>query len=210
MLRKTMFSKHRSHLNLALSATLLLSLLNHCASSKVQLASTPRETQVYVTGTNGGTPILLGKTPLNLESQQILSLAKVTGPVQFEFRKEGYTPFKIFVTDITSSDITLNPELARVGGIEDLDVVNRVVDELFEAQRLARVGRYDEALERVKFVQKETPQLSAAFEIEGAIYYLKKDFKRSLDAYRTAEKRNPKAAEATQMKKLIEREIAGK
>ncbi len=191
-------------------APLAMIFLNHCASSKVQLSSTPKETQVYVAGPGATSPVLLGKTPLNLQSEQVLALAKATGPMQFEFRKDGYTPFKVIVTDITTSDITLNPELTRTSGIEDLDVVNKVVDELFEAQRLARIGRYDEALEKIKAIQKETPQVAAAFEMEGAIYYLKKDLKRSLDAYRTAEKRNPKNGETTQMKKLIEREIAGK
>ena len=77
------------------------------------------------------------------------------------------------------------------------------MDRIFEAQRLVRASRLDDALKLIEAVQKDAPELSAVYEIEGGIYYLQKKPQESLDSYQTSIRFNPKNMEAIRMRNYL-------
>jgi len=149
----------------------------------------------------------VGTTPISVSSSELSEKAGASGPVSVEYRSVGYVSQRAVITDFSNSDVTLSLELATQADAQEQERANRLIDMLFEAQRLARNGRSDEALSRVKEVQKEAPYVAAAYEIEAGIYLIQKKVNESLDAYRKAAKLNPKSLEIANMRQQIEKMI---
>lgn len=170
----------------------------------LNLQSNPPKAQVYAAPLGGGTPKLLGETPLTVPVPSVQRDYGGSGPVILEFRRNGYLSSKTIITDLSAGDITVNLELQATTGLEDAERLNSVVDSVFEGQRLARVGRADEALARLKQVESQAPQLAATYELEGGILYLQKKYREALDAYSLAVKFNPKAQESIRMRNMLE------
>jgi tetratricopeptide (TPR) repeat protein len=147
---------------------------------------------------------LIGETPLKLSSDELSEIYGGTGPVSLEFKKDGFSAVKTIITDIAASDLTLNMDLVPSSGLEDVIRLNSIMDSLFESQRLARVGRGEDALIRLKSVEKEAPHLAAIYEIEGGIYYLQKKYKNALDAYSLAASYNPKNPDVMRMRNYLQ------
>lgn len=179
-------------------------VLAGCATSRVSMDSTPTGAEVYVLPLGDGKPLMIGSTPLTARSAELLRQSGGAGPVMVEFRKRGYKPVKALITDLARLDLTLKMELPVSDGLEDLDQVNALIDSIFEAQRLALSGRFDDALALIKRAEKDAPQIAAAYEIEGGIYFLQKKLPEALDAYRVAAKYNPKNPETIRMRNLLE------
>jgi tetratricopeptide (TPR) repeat protein len=146
----------------------------------------------------------IGSTPLVISSSEVQAKIGSSGPVIIELRKDGYRDLRFLVTDLAPVDLSISSELQRATGLEDVEKLNAVVDALFEAQRLTRAGRLEDALKEVRFVQKEAPQISASYEIEGGVYYLQKKLPQAFDAYSTAVKQNPRNAEAARMRNYLQ------
>jgi tetratricopeptide (TPR) repeat protein len=92
--------------------------------------------------------------------------------------------------------------------LEMVQSLNDAIDLMFEGQRLARAGRFTEALQRLKQVQSQHPQLAAPYELEGGIYYVRKKYKEAIDAYTSATRIHPRNPEATRMRDLLEEQLA--
>jgi hypothetical protein len=184
-------------------------LLAGCASTSINLTSTPTQSEVYVQPLGRGTPRKAGVTPLKASASELVPETGGAGPVWIELRKDGFNPVRTLVTDLSATDLTLAQELTPLSGLEDQDRMNVLIDRIFEAQRLAMIGRFPEALEQLKKVQGDAPQVAATYELEGGIYFLQKKFKESLDSYRTAAKYNPKNPETIRMRNLLEARLLG-
>ena len=178
-----------------------------CAGATSTMESSPTGAQVYAMSLGGGTPKLIGDTPLVMTGSDLKVAQEGVGPVVLEYRKEGYIPSRMVVTDVSSMELTLAMELQPSTGLEQPDKLNALFDAVFEGQRLARAGRYPDAIEKLKASQKEAPMLSASFELEGAVLYLQKKFKESLDAYTVATKLNPRNGEAIRMRNRLEAQL---
>ena len=87
---------------------------------------------------------------------------------------------------------------------QEYEKFNHAVDDLFEAQRLVRVQRQEEALVVLRNLRNQTPDLSAIYEIEGGIYFLQKKYTDALDSYRLALKYNSKGIDALKMQIVLE------
>jgi tetratricopeptide (TPR) repeat protein len=199
------------HLYRKKSVAAALALLSAaCATSSVTLTSSPPKAEIYVAPLGAGKPKLIGETPLTMRADELQKEYGGSGPVYIEFRKNGYTPAKTVVTELASVDLTVSAELDATSGLEDLERLNLVVDDIFEAQRLARGGRYDDALTRVKSVEKLAPMLAASYELEGGIYYLQKKYKDALDSYTLAAKYNPRNSESVRMRNMLETTLGAK
>lgn len=175
-----------------------------CATASIGLDSVPNQAEVYAQPLGGGEPALLGKTPLNLRAPEILKQTGGSGPVLLEFRKNGYNAHRAVITDLSPVDLNLKVALLPMSGLEDQDRMNQLIDTVFEAQRLALSGRFEDATAQVKRVQKEAPQMAAAYEIEGGIYFLQNRLTEALDAYRIAARFNPANPETTRMRNFLE------
>ncbi len=100
-----------------------------------------------------------------------------------------------------------SPDGAASTVLNSLDL-NKGLEDLFEAQRLARVGRLEDALKLLDDVGKGYPQLAAVHEMKGGIFYLQKDYKRALDEYKKTVSLNLDNVTAQQMIKRLESQLS--
>ena len=84
---------------------------------------------------------------------------------------------------------------------------NQIVDQLFEAQRMTQVGRLDDANRRLEELQKTYPNVSAIYEMQGGIAFMKSDFAKALDNYALALKANPTSIELLNMRSYLEKKL---
>lgn len=183
-------------------------LMTGCSSARIAIESTPPQAEVYASPASGaGKPVLLGVTPLAVSGSDLVSRTGNAGPVMIEFRKEGYNSSRAVITDVSAADLKLRLDLPRSSGLEDQDRMNAMIDLVFESQRLALAGRFADALAKLKEVQKQTPQLAAAYELEAGIYFMQKRLPEALDTYRAAARINPRNAETIRMRNYLEAKL---
>ena len=179
--------------------------LMSCASASIKFQSAPEKSQVYAHSlATAGEMILLGDTPLTISAADLGKKLGAAGPVLIEFRKPGHLTSKLFVTDLSSTSLTVNTELIASNGLEDMDKLNNLVDQMFESQRLARALRPDDALKALDELKKSYPQVAAIYELEGAIFYMGKKYKESMDSYGQAIKYNPKSSSSIRIHDALE------
>jgi len=124
--------------------------------ASLTLQSNPGGAEIWVAPLDGTTPKKLGITPLSTGSDEAQKLAGTTGPIMVEFRKDGYLSSRSMVTDLVPADIAITAQLQRSSGLENIEALNGVVDRLFEAQRLVRAGRLDDAL-KLAITSRKSP-----------------------------------------------------
>lgn len=186
-------------------------VLSACSGARINFQSAPAAAEVWVAAVGSKDLKQVGTTPISVSSSELSDKAGASGPVSVEYRSAGYATQRAVITDFSNSDLTLSLELSTQADAQEQERANRLIDMLFEAQRLARSGRSDEALSRVKEIQKEAPYVAAAYEIEAGIYLVQKKVNESLDAYRRAAKLNPKSLEIANMRQQLEKMVsAGK
>ena len=185
-------------------ATVALAVLSACSSvTTLNLQTNPSGADVYIYSLDGANPKKLGVTPLLIPAEDALKVSNNIGPVVIEFRKDGFIASKSMVTDLAPADVTVSAELQRSTGLEDIEALNKVIDRLFESQRLVRAGRLDDAMKLIEAIQKDAPELSALYEIQGGIFYLQKKPEKALDSYQTSIRFNPKNVEAVRMRNYL-------
>lgn len=195
--------KRRPHLTVGITIAFLLS---SCASATVSFDSSPQKADIYVlSGFDQGDGKKIGTTPLMISGSDIARATGSGGPVYVEMRKDHHRPARAVITDAAAADVRLSLALEPSSGLEDQETTNSAVDLLFESQRLTLSGRYDEAIAKIKQVQKDLPQLAAAYEIEGGAYVMQKRLPEALDAYRIAARINPRNPETLRMRNYLER-----
>ncbi|MEO5969694.1 MAG: hypothetical protein ABIQ95_07175 [Bdellovibrionia bacterium] len=175
-----------------------------CSTGRITLLSSPSQAEVYVAALGDRKAKLVGETPIKMTSTELAKAYGGAGPIALEFKKDGYSTVKTIITDIGAIDLTVSMDLPPTTGLEDQVRLNSVVDSIFESQRLAKVGREDDALIRLKDLEKEAPHLAATYELEGGIYYLQKKYKEALDAYTLASNYNPKNPQVVRMRNYLE------
>jgi tetratricopeptide (TPR) repeat protein len=175
-----------------------------CSSTQVALHTTPTQARVYAKSLGLGKLEYIGETPLYLKGNDLDKRYDGSGPLYLEFRKEGYRSGSTIITELSFVDLNVTMELTPESGLEDPSVMNSLIDSMFEAQRLVKVKRYEEALNKLTEIKRNAPQVSAIYELEGGIYYLQQRYQDALDSYRLAVKYNPRNGEALRMKNLIE------
>ena len=179
--------------------------LMSCSSASIKFQSAPEKAQVFAhsMGT-AGEMLLLGDTPLTISAADLNKKLGASGPVLVEFRKAGHLTSKLFVTDLSSTALTVNTELVASNGLEDMDKLNNLIDQVFESQRLARALRPDDALRALAELKKTYPQVAAIYELEGGIFYMGKKYKEALDSYGQAIKYNPKSSSSIRIHDALE------
>jgi len=204
----TFYNKvNRASMPLFIITLLMMFCCFACSTATINLNSTPSAAQVYVTALGTDSPKLIGQTPFVISSSDLERSHGGSGPVSIEMKKDGYWPAKTIITDVSAADLTVNLELNPITGLIDHDRMNAVMDSIFESQRLARAGRPNDALTKLKELEKQAPQLAAIYELEGGIYYIQKDYKSSLDAYTLAVKYNPSNVDSLRMRALLEKSL---
>lgn len=143
---------------------------------------------------------------MRISGKELSSRLGGDGPIQIEIAKEGFTQKEIIVSESPRNfDINFSIELREPekDGNES-QPMNQTVDKLFEVQRLVKVGRLEDALEMIKILQASQPNIAAANEMQGGIFFIQKDIPKALDAYRKAVRLNPDNSEALSMMRYLE------
>ena len=183
---------------------IMLGVLSGCATSSVTIESVPPKATVFVKPLGGGSRKQLGETPITSKNEDLEKDFGGSGPVVLEFAKEGYRNTTVMVTELSRVKTTVTAELRPLQGFDDPALLNAQIEQLFEAQRLMRIRRFDESLKILGEIKRIAPTLSSPYEMEGGIHYLSGRMGDSLDSYRMAVKLNPKSVEAVRMKGLLE------
>jgi len=181
-----------------------------CSTAKITLLSSPSRADVYLSALGDGKPKWVGQTPIKMTAAELSKAYGGAGPVFLEFKRNGYSSAKAIVTDLGAVDLTINMDLPPTSGLEDQVRLNFIVDSIFESQRLAKAGREEDALSRLREIEKDAPQLAAIYELEGGIYYLQKKYKEALDAYTLASNHNPKNPQVVRMRNYLEASLGVK
>jgi|GEM_PF-808466 len=183
--------------------------LSACSSTSLSLDSAPEKAKVTVKPLGTGASKVIGETPITVRTSEIETEFGGSGPLMVEISKEGYKTKSVLVTELSSMNINLKVSLEGQSGIDDPTTMNAQIEALFEAQRLVRVRRYDEALKLIAGIKQALPTLSSSYELEGGIYYMARRYQDSLDAYRNAVKLNPRSVEAVRMRDMLAKNLGG-
>ena len=183
-----------------------------CGSSSIKIDSNPAGADVFVRPVGGGERRTVGKTPIpRTEMKEFQKGAP--GSMMVELEKEGFLQASILVTESGNTDIEISMQLKPAvdkAATADATNLNKNMDALFEAQRLARAGRLDDSLKALDEVGKANPQWSSVPEMKGAVYFLQKDYNKALDEYRRAVMLNPENPNNNQMVKQLEGKFGAK
>ena len=188
-------------------AALCLVGFGACAGSRVTLESDPPGAEIFVSRPGQGEGRKIGQTPLTLSGAQLEKELGGALPVEIELRKPRFVEARTLIPEMASGELRISRKLRPETGFEDIVAINGMTDRLFEAQRLARNTRFEDALRILTELSKDSPQLAAVYELQGGIFFIQKKFKESLDSYSTAAKLNPKNGSVLQMRNLLETQL---
>jgi hypothetical protein len=180
------------------------SIVSSCSTTSTHVSTSPPSAKVNVRAVGSTEKKEVGETPVAIASDVLSSGRKDHGPVWVEISKPGYLTQTILVTEYSNIDLTLHHDLVPISGVGDAKTINDAVNRLFEAQRLAKLNRLDEAVATLKTAEELVPQLSATYEIRGGIRYLQKKYAESLDDYSKALQLDPKNPEAQRMQETLQ------
>lgn len=179
-------------------------------STYITFESIPNGATVYVKPIDQLEYKDIGKTPLNFRADEIEKKYEGSGPIQVQYRKDGYQSKNVMITELSAVDLKVKMELMAESGLEDQRKLNWVVDSLFEVKRLVSAKRYDDAVELLKKVKAAVPQVSAVYELEGGIYFIQNKLHAALDSYTMSVRYNPKNMESIRMKEFVEKKLKGR
>jgi len=185
-------------------------VLTACSSSAMlHLDSSPAQAKISVKPLGTGALKEIGQTPLSIKASQIEENLNGSGPVTVIFQKNGYKEKEILLSDISQLNQSVKVNLDPMSSLEDPSLVNAQIEAIFELQRLIRVKKFDEALIIISKLKTDAPHLSAPYEMEGGIFFVKGKLAESLDSYRNAVRLNPQSVEAIRMRDMIASQSLG-
>lgn len=201
------FGEHTvAHIFNALAILILVS----CSSTTViSVKSDPVGADVYIKNMGSDAKEKIGVTPLVLEGEKFEALKLKDGPLVVVVEKDGHSKEQVLLSDTNSVDIELSLKLTASDKLENAKQMDDISGKLFEVQRFIRTKNYPEALKLTTQLKDLYPEISVANELEGSIYYLQKDYKKSLEAFNQAYSKNTENTFALKMKKVLEKKIKG-
>lgn len=199
---KELYHLKKALIRLTALTAISLSLVS-CATHHVSLLSNPTKARIYSRGTNESKGKLIGETPISLSALDLNKDSSTSGPIVIEFEKDGYDTKSILLTEAAVAGMIISADLSLSNSLADSQQLNWSVESLFEAQRLIRVGRHEEALRVLNTVEKVAPQLAVLHELKGTLYYLKNQYQEARDAYAQVLRINPKNLDAISMMHIL-------
>ena len=176
---------------------------------QLKLKSDPPDAIVSIRDLNGVQNVKIGKTPYEGNIADLVSNFAKSNFFLIVIEKDGYENQSILLSDLLKSDIELNINLVPKEDILLFKNIDKSIVDLFESQRLMRLGQYDDAIALLKKLETEQPKLSSVPEFMGSAYYLKKDTKGALSWYEKAYRLNPENKDAYSMKTYLRKALGG-
>lgn len=178
-------------LTFGITNALCLASLMGCAST-LSLKSRPNGAKVFIREAGSDRPELLGETPLRKTSEE-LQLNSRRGPFVLTLEKDGYYRKDVLVTTLQGVDVDayLDLDPGRTSAH-----INALIDQLFDAQALARSGKLKDALEALNKIEPNNTDVAALYELRGSVHLLLKDSVSAFKDYERCVKLNPSNMEA--------------
>ena len=176
---------------------------------QLKLKSDPPDATISIRDLNGIQNVKIGKTPYEGNIADLVSNFAKSNFFLIVIEKDGYENQSILLSDLLKSDIELNINLVPKEDVLLFKNIDKSIVDLFESQRLMRLGQYDDAIVLLKKLEIEQPKLSAVPEFMGSAYYLKKDMKGALSWYEKAYRVNPDNKDAYSMKTYLRKALGG-
>jgi tetratricopeptide (TPR) repeat protein len=190
--------------------TIILILFFFCTvveASEIKISSNPIGGLIYVQDAKKGQRIKVGETPFKGSLDQLVSSLPDKAAFVVEVSKVGFEPYRILLTKTGSMDIDLDVNLEISKNLEMVQDLDLLTGDLFDVQRMIRVKDFLSSLKKLDLLERKFPHYSIIAEMKGSVFYLMKEYKRSLGFYRKAFALNPENREAYQMKLYLEKKF---
>lgn len=187
--------------------TFLIIFSNLLSASEINILSNPVGGIIYVKDAKKGDRIKIGETPYKGNLDQLVANISSKAAFIVEVTKVGFEPYRILLTKTGSMDIELDVNLEISKNIEMVQDLDLLTGDLFDVQRMIRVKDYQSSLKKLDLLEKKFPHYSIVAEMKASVFYLMKEYKRSLGFYRKAFGLNPENREAYQMKVYLEKKF---
>ena len=196
--------------NLMLFSPLFL-LVTACGSTPVfKVTSEPEKAEVLIVTEGEEEPKKIGETPFEKVEEdlkkEVGTLKTDSGFVEVIVKKEGFASKKLWLPLSPSGSLrsTLKVTLKEDKvGTSNLDTVEKILDQVFLAQKFARLKQFERALIEIDKVLNEHPKFTRALSLKGSIYYANGDFKNSLEWYEKAITEDPEFTHAIEMSSKV-------
>lgn len=175
-------------------------------AEKVVITSNPVGASVYVVK-QGSKSKEIGKTPYEVNLGILQAEGEPNVALQISVRKQGFDDYNIVLPPIGGADIKIMANLNVQKDIKLTQDFDLLVTDLFDVLRMTRGRDFDSADKKIDMLLKKFPHFSIVYEMKAMGYYLRKEFKKSLNFYRKAFAVNPKNREAYRMKKYLEKKF---
>lgn len=175
-------------------------------AAKLTVDSNPADSTVAVVDKNGNKNIV-GKTPYNVELDELAANYGSNNPLQLEISKGGFETYSVVIPNVKKVDIGINASLEVEKDIKFTQDFDFLMGDLFDVLRMIRGNDYETAMGKLEQLESKFPHFSIIYEMKGSIAYLQKDFKKSLNYYRKSFSINPKNREAYRMKMYLEKKF---
>ncbi|MDA8792399.1 hypothetical protein N9N67_04090 [Bacteriovoracaceae bacterium] len=175
-------------------------------AASIQIDSNPIEAKIFVSP-DGKREIELGKTPYKQDLDDLIDNHVKKMSFILVIRKEGHEPYRIFMTKTGKVDIKLNANLEISRSIQNYKKQDKLIAELFDAQRLIRGRSFNEAISKLTKLEKDYSNMSIVYELKATTYYLMKNIENALAYYRKAFSINSENTDAYKMKEYLEKSL---
>ncbi len=176
-------------------------------SEEISITSNPERAIISVKNAQTGQEVSIGKTPYKGNLETIVANVASGSVFMLELKKNGFEPYRILITKTGSSDIAINVNMDVSRSMKMTQDFDLLMNELFDAQRMIRLKDYASSMEKLNVLIKKFPHFSIVYELKGSVFYLMKEFKRSLTFYRKAFATNSKNRDAYRMKIYLEKKF---
>ncbi len=189
--------------------TLLVStfFISYAGAEEIAITSNPEEVNIFVKNAQTGQELNIGKTPYKGDVEALTANVANGSVFMIELRKDGFETYRILVTKAGKSDIAVNVNMEVSKDMSMTQDFDLLTGDLFDVQRMVRTKDYQSALKKIEMLEKKFPHFSVVYEMKASVFYLMKEFKRSLTFYRKAFATNPKNRDAYRMKIYLEKKF---
>jgi hypothetical protein len=192
---------------LMITALMMIIMSSLVYSEEISITSNPEQATISVRNAQTGQEVKIGKTPYKGSLDTIVANIASGSVFMLEITKIGFEPYRMLITKTGSSDIAVNINMIVSRDMRMTQDFDLLMTELFDVQRMIRTKDYASSMQKLDVLIKKFPHFSIVYEMKGSIFYLMKEFKRSLTFYRKAFAVNPKNRDAYRMKIYLEKKF---
>lgn len=191
-----------------LSAPIVILCLLATSCGTVAVRSNPPDAEILLSMPGRADPKPLGKTPYEAKLSD-LGNATNNGPIIIHIRKQGYITQSLYVPNASGSRLEFDTNLKPVnpGSYDDM---NKIIKLILQAERQIMLKQVDDAIKSAGAIKAINDNISAAWEIEGAAYFVKGDLQKARASWTRSVEIDPENPDTTKMLKTIDDKLGVK